>query len=88
MRGRQRADIARCEGLVAHGFPGRRRARRKLDQRIDAHARRNLTVSVVVRLLDLDPGQAIAEKILALAPVQRFGRDLQARRRARAGRRD
>ena len=44
---------------------------------IDGNAGRQFHRQRFVRLFDFDPGQAVAEKILALAPVQRLGHDLQ-----------
>ena len=46
---------------------------------IDGDARRQFDRQRLVRLFDLDPGQAVAEKILSFAPVHGFGQDLQRR---------
>jgi len=76
---RQRSDVAGCKRLVADRFPGRRRQRVKLDRRVDGDARCQFDCDLLVRLFDFDPGQAVAEKIQALAPVPRFWHDLQGR---------
>ena len=77
MRRRQRVDVARCERLIANRLPRRRGFGVERDQRLVRHAGRQFDDERIVRLLDFDPGEAIAEKILTLTPVHGLGNDLQ-----------
>ena len=76
---RQRPHIARCESFFTHRFPRRRRSRRRFDGRIDGDTCGQFDGQRLVRLLDFDPGEAIAKKILTLAPVPGLRNDLQRR---------
>ena len=57
-------------------FPGRRRAARSTGASTVTRAI-SFTVSVSCGSVELDPGQTVAEEILALAPAHRLGHDLQ-----------
>jgi hypothetical protein len=87
MRRRQRPDVGCGKRLLADLFPGRRggggphstlpRKQGREGRGIDRNARRQFDRQPVVRGLDLDPGEAVAEKILALAAVRGLGQGLQ-----------
>ena len=82
--GEQRPDVARRKGLVAHRFPGRRRAAPRSAGASTATRAANLTVSVSCGSSISIQVKPVAEEILPFAPVHGFGHDLQARRHARA----
>ncbi len=77
MRRRGRPDVGGGEDLVAHRFERRRRQQRRVAERVNRDAGGDFHGQPVVPLGQCDPGNAVAEEVLSLAPLRRLRHDLQ-----------
>ena len=79
MRRRLRRRIGGSEGGLAHLFPRRRVAGLDRNRLLHGDARRDPHRQRVVRLVERDPGDPVAEEILAFAALDRRRRDVEGR---------
>ena len=77
VRRRPSTDVVDRECRVAHLLPGRRRADIHRGEVLHGHARDQLDDQFFVRAIEPDPGEMIAEEVIALAALRRHRIDLQ-----------
>ncbi len=77
MRRRLRRRIGRGEGGLAHLFPRRRVAGLDRNRLLHGDARRDPHRQRVVRLIERNPGDPVAEEVLPFAALDRRRRDVE-----------